>query len=651
MSKKQQDFRFGEVHLKFEDHRDQFKPEDYIKRSSSDRFREEEKEDTLPAAESSPVTEKSPNSRSKKRKSQKEQAKEQKAKTQKQQAQSGPGRQQTSKRPETPQKQSPTPAYKPAGTSRRRRSEYSYLPEEDLNEYVTKAPEAARKGGIPLAVKIIAGVAAVAILIGVGAYLYWDRKPPELVAQDQSIQYGGSVKVSELVTASDNRCKDVALSVDSITPEGAELSQDGTYISFENVGTYTITVKGVDDFNNSASTKTTISVIDYVAPSFAQDTADTFTVGYGKPVKVINTAATAVSTEDSQDTEEAQAVTEDESTVDEQASAEGDAALEEGSETDAAAQEEEAEVKEDGENETAEAEATEAASDSTDASELDSDYTIPVIATDEVSQNVAVLIVSLEPKDGQDKDSFTFEEDTVTFHDIGRYEAVLQAMDDDGNTAVKTVTIQVVDKIEPEITKTEDSYTVAYGEKIRAVQEKKVDSTKNTIYVTAKDEMSGVKLKIIKVTPQGKLKTDSYKLKDGLVKFYELGTYEVTVQAADEAKNKTAKIVTVEAVDETDPELENVPSSIKLTTEDTAYDWQKDVSATDEIDGDLSDFIKVDDSAVEFGKEGTYKIRYSVEDKAGNTDTKSCKVIIKKPATTKAKEETKATTEAKKKKN
>ena len=53
-------------------------------------------------------------------------------------------------------------------------------------------------------------------------------------------------------------------------------------------------------------------------------------------------------------------------------------------------------------------------------------------------------------------------------------------------------------------------------------------------------------------------------------------------------------------------------------------------SATDNIDGDVSENITIE-GKVDINKEGTYLVKYSVTDKAGNTSTKEQKVIVCKP--------------------
>ena len=61
-------------------------------------------------------------------------------------------------------------------------------------------------------------------------------------------------------------------------------------------------------------------------------------------------------------------------------------------------------------------------------------------------------------------------------------------------------------------------------------------------------------------------------------------------------------------------------------------DYLKNVVATDNVDGTITDKIEVDDSKVNLNKAGTYKVIYSVSDRAGNTTSITKKVVVKKDA-------------------
>lgn len=65
-------------------------------------------------------------------------------------------------------------------------------------------------------------------------------------------------------------------------------------------------------------------------------------------------------------------------------------------------------------------------------------------------------------------------------------------------------------------------------------------------------------------------------------------------------------------------------------------DYMADVSATDNVDGDLTEKIKVDISKVNVNKAGKYTITYSVSDEAGNQGTKDSIITVKEKKKQKA---------------
>ena len=188
--------------------------------------------------------------------------------------------------------------------------------------------------------------------------------------------------------------------------------------------------------------------------------------------------------------------------------------------------------------------------------------------------------------------------------------------------------VEVLDKTAPVFAESEEKYDIAYGKEIKAVQKDNVDSTKNTIYVKAVDEISPVTLKIAKVVPQGGLTEDSFTLDKGVAVFNKLGTYEVTLKAIDDSKNSAKKTMTVNVVDKTKPEFAGLPKIISLTDKDTEYNWSQGVTAKDEIDGDLTAGIEIKAKAVKFGTPGKYMVSYSVKDAAGNKQEKTVNVNI-----------------------
>lgn len=108
------------------------------------------------------------------------------------------------------------------------------------------------------------------------------------------------------------------------------------------------------------------------------------------------------------------------------------------------------------------------------------------------------------------------------------------------------------------------------------------------------------------------------------------GKYSMLLKGTDKSGNESTKTITVTVTDKAVPVFEGLRESFELTDKDkTAPDYLEGIKATDEIDGDITAAIKVDDSKVQYGKAGTYSVEYSVADISGNTTTVTTPVIIK----------------------
>ena len=132
--------------------------------------------------------------------------------------------------------------------------------------------------------------------------------------------------------------------------------------------------------------------------------------------------------------------------------------------------------------------------------------------------------------------------------------------------------------------------------------------------VTAKDNVDGNITKKIKVS--GKVNTK------------KAGTYKLTYSVTDKAKNKTtvARKITVKK-DTTKPKISG--ASNKTIYIGTSFNPLSGVAAKDNADGNITKKIKVS-GKVNTKKAGTYKLTYSVSDKAKNKTTVTRKITVKK---------------------
>lgn len=111
------------------------------------------------------------------------------------------------------------------------------------------------------------------------------------------------------------------------------------------------------------------------------------------------------------------------------------------------------------------------------------------------------------------------------------------------------------------------------------------------------------------------------------IRFDQVGEYSLEILARDRAGNETWGQVSV--VVDTPPVLEGIHNFYVIPG--STPDYLETVEAWDEIDGDLTEQIRVDDSRVELDKAGIYSLRYLVEDDYGLTVVRNAKVTVAEP--------------------
>lgn len=110
-----------------------------------------------------------------------------------------------------------------------------------------------------------------------------------------------------------------------------------------------------------------------------------------------------------------------------------------------------------------------------------------------------------------------------------------------------------------------------------------------------------------------------------------VGTVEIKVTTVDGEFSSICKLKVKEEVN-TKPEENLAPvinaNDVELNVGDE-FDPKKNITATDNEDGDLTNSIEVVENTVNTKKAGSYKVVYSVTDSNGLTTTKEIKVIVK----------------------
>ncbi|MCD7752225.1 MAG: DUF5011 domain-containing protein [Lachnospiraceae bacterium] len=259
------------------------------------------------------------------------------------------------------------------------------------------------------------------------------------------------------------------------------------------------------------------------------------------------------------------------------------------------------------------------------SSSQDENFAIFAVAEDEIS-DVTLYIDSVQAASENSDEAFTMDSSSVCFLLPGQYTVAIVAEDASGNTVSASVPVSVIDSVAPVFTALTDETEVDYGKAIGITD----DSTKsNALFAIAEDEVSDVTLSISDVQKDSGESSDDFTLADNTIRFSSPGAYTVTLSAEDDYGNSSSATVAVTVVDAVAPEFSGIQTEYYLADTDSAPDYLSGVTATDEIDGDLTDAIVLDALNVSYGVPGEYTITYHVSDAAGNAVEKSATVTVK----------------------
>lgn len=108
------------------------------------------------------------------------------------------------------------------------------------------------------------------------------------------------------------------------------------------------------------------------------------------------------------------------------------------------------------------------------------------------------------------------------------------------------------------------------------------------------------------------------------LQFDDLGSYEVEILARDRAGNESRGTVSV--IVDTPPVLSGIRDFYMIPGSEP--DYYESVEAWDDVDGELTGIIRVDDSEVDLDREGVYPLRYVAEDSYGLETVEETKVLV-----------------------
>ena len=191
--------------------------------------------------------------------------------------------------------------------------------------------------------------------------------------------------------------------------------------------------------------------------------------------------------------------------------------------------------------------------------------------------------------------NIVIDSSAVNINRVGDYSVTYDVTDTAGNAAEqKTRTVRFIDTGKPIITLTGDNpQTIHFG--------------------MAYTELNATATDLVDGDLTGSIVIDSSAVNINRVGDYSV-TYDVTDTAGNAAEQKTR---TVRVIDTGKPIITLTGDNPQTIHFGMAY-TELNATATDLLDGDLTDNIVIDSSAVNINRVGDYSVTYNVTDTAGN---------------------------------
>ncbi|KFZ26634.1 MAG: Regulator of chromosome condensation (RCC1) repeat protein [Candidatus Izimaplasma bacterium HR2] len=194
-------------------------------------------------------------------------------------------------------------------------------------------------------------------------------------------------------------------------------------------------------------------------------------------------------------------------------------------------------------------------------------------------------------------------EDNVDYDTPGTYTVIVKLVDESSNEISQQFNVVV-----------EDTTAPLFDEIIEQTIEAGVTNIDWTTLITNESDNSDGVLSKVEVEDN--------------VDYDTPGIYTVTVKLLDESLNETSREFDVIVEDTTDPIITGA-TDIEYILEDDIPDYIDGVSAIDIVDGDLTVSIIVNDILVDYDTIGTYTVTYSVMDYSNNEQTFIIEIIVK----------------------
>ena len=199
-------------------------------------------------------------------------------------------------------------------------------------------------------------------------------------------------------------------------------------------------------------------------------------------------------------------------------------------------------------------------------------------------------LAAYDIEDGYITERITVDASSVDLNTLGVYQVTLSVADLAKNEFSVQINVTVVDLVSPILSGLDDM-TYVIG-----------DETPDFLLgVVATDNYDGDITYLIQVDTSDFNHT-------------QLGTYAIIYTVEDSSNNLTTETRYITVTDETPPVISNIQTTIDYVIGDETPDFLFQGIATDDVDGNLTEFLLFDDEDVDYTKPGTYTVVVYVYD-------------------------------------
>ena len=215
---------------------------------------------------------------------------------------------------------------------------------------------------------------------------------------------------------------------------------------------------------------------------------------------------------------------------------------------------------------------------------------------------------------GKDEDvaKTVLDAEGVDCNTVGTYTAKLVHPD-----KTLEIKVDVVDTTAPVVELYSDEISAAPGQTLNVTDIVKSVSDNSSVTLGFADDIT---------------KADADKVLSETVVYDEAGAYSTEICAKDAYGNMTVLPIVIMVVNDSEPPVLSGVNKTVYATVGSAIDILSNVTASDNVDGDITSKITADTSAVDFNTVGTYTATISVKDGSGNEAKEEVSVVVQDPS-------------------